>query len=76
MAAGHRGAIVQLDFLQHTGRGSRHLEKDFVGLLIVEIFIPGDLIAGFFMPCDQRGVSHRFRQLRHANFDSHDPVLV
>ena len=63
---------ANLIFLQHAGRRRGNLEHHLVGLQIDEIFIARDGLAGLLVPRDQRGVSHRLRQLRHANFDCHE----
>ncbi len=52
LPAGHGGAVAELDFLEHAGRGRRHLENDLVGLQIDEIFIARHGIAGLLVPRD------------------------
>jgi len=71
LAAGHRGAVLQPDFLEQPGCGRRNLENDLVGLQVDEVLIARHGITRLLVPRHNRGVSHRLRQLRHANFNSH-----
>ena len=75
LTAGHGGAILELDIREYAGRRRRHFQNHFVGLQIDQILVSRDRIARLFVPRDQGGVRHRFRQLRHPHFNCHEPVL-
>ena len=44
------GAVLKLDFTDHSGRGSRYLQDHLVGLQVDEIFVARHGIAGLLVP--------------------------
>ena len=59
LAAGHRGAVLELDLRDHARHGCRNLEHDLVRLEIDQILIARHRIARLFVPRDQGSVGHR-----------------
>ena len=77
LAAGHRGAGDDAQFLEHAVDRRRNFEHHLVGFEVGEILVAGDRLAGLLVPGDERGVGDRLGQLRNLDFDGHEfPVSL